>query len=250
MRLLFLPQSYARQADELLTELGVCDVQVVLVARSEYAVPVEHGRTLHAHPDANVATVQVNKRYVKSIESLGVRVACERKEFRSEDPILRAWLSPPSGVSRHVDQLLPSQAFADASARQQRLHIVNGALNESNNLDPLRHPFCNNAAKALEAYASSGGSTGAGLADWFRGYQVDYAANGQVSFTYDAHLGSNHVRDRYSEWHLKQGDRTTREKAARVYFHNIRLEGDFHVIVFYCGPHPDDGNHHVQADLG
>ncbi|HFE45625.1 MAG TPA: hypothetical protein ENJ18_09030 [Nannocystis exedens] len=51
-----------------------------------------------------------------------------------------------------------------------------------------------------------------------------------------------------TDWHLKEGDKTTRESAARIYFERVEVAGEVKVLVFYLGPHPDDRKYSVCID--
>jgi hypothetical protein len=78
----------------------------------------------------------------------------------------------------------------------------------------------------------------------------EFAANGQVKFQYSID-GLGTISNRACEWHLKDGDHTTRECAARVYFDRVELlSGRTLVIVFYCGPHPPEGTRRIAVKLG
>ncbi len=85
------------------------------------------------------------------------------------------------------------------------------------------------------------------LRNWEAAYGLKFAVSGQVSYSYSSVLGGKrHSVD--SEWHLKAGDRTTRERAARIYFTQIKSGEETRVLVAYVGPHPPDGAY--SADFG
>jgi len=52
-----------------------------------------------------------------------------------------------------------------------------------------------------------------------------------------------------TQWHLKAGDRTTRESAARIYFDVVKVASAHLVVILYAGPHPKDGTYSAVVHL-
>jgi len=85
------------------------------------------------------------------------------------------------------------------------------------------------------------------LRNWKDNYGVDFAPNGRVKHEYVI-TWRGHEREGTTEWHLKEGDKTERESAARIYFERVDFETEVKVVVFYVGPHPEDGTSSVYVD--
>jgi len=129
---------------------------------------------------------------------------------------------------------VPSEAFLEAVASQPGFRSANEALDRADEIDERRYPFANKAARALADYAAAGARAPAGLPQFFAERGVAFATGGDVTVSYTVHRGGNKVATRTAQWHLKEGDRTTPDDAARVYFHTH----DEFVLLFRCGPHP------------
>jgi hypothetical protein len=136
----------------------------------------------------------------------------------------------------------PSDAFRAAAERAPWLVIHPDALQLADELAEHRWQFATLGANLLADYAL-GKSLGP-FRDLKRNHGIDFAANGRVAYGYEVVSGSEVQKGR-TEWHLKEGDRTSRESAARIYFARVEFGSGVRVIVFYVGPHPEDGERSV-----
>lgn len=243
MRFLFVYQDCAEPARRLLDELGVRDVTLVIARKNADAPTVAELSVLKAHQGACAAACQISRKYRKNVAQL-VSFTCEPKKFRIEDQQLREWLVPIDRAPVTYDK--PSVAFRAAAHRAPFLVLHPDALKSADELARHRWAFATLGADLLARYAS-GESLGA-LRGWKAAYGVDFAANGRVCFKYRASCGTDR-RESRTEWHLKEGDKTTRESAARVYFDRVDFSSGPRVLVFYVGPHPDDGEYAVEIAL-
>lgn len=117
------------------------------------------------------------------------------------------------------------------------------ALKHADDLVEHRWEFAALGAELLARYAL-GESLGP-LRNWKSAHGVDFATNGQVTYKYRGSSGSE-TCDGRTDWHLKEGDNTTRESAARIYFARVEFSSGTRVVVFYVGPHPKDGERAVS----
>lgn len=246
MRYLFVLARQKADAESLIHDLGLGDVRVIGVEKSEREVPSALLAEI-VSDKTPIALCGIERSYRRSFGELDFGFLC--KEFRKKDLNLAAWLvpvppPPPEGVRS------PRQSFEQAAAAQSNLVFAVGALDAADNLATHRWPFAHKAAQLL-ADQAMGKAVGAPK-DWRELHQVHYARNGNVLYTYD--LPGRQGKQK-SDWHLKDGDNTTAEAAARIYFDSQEVSGTRYVLIFYVGPHPPDGTYfanfaHVQWPAG
>lgn len=240
MRFLFIYHDYADKARELLENLGVRDVTLIVLRKNADCPDDAELDLLRKHQGAEAAACEVNRKYRKCASAY-VNFCCEPKKFRFEDQQLREWLVPKEWVAPSLHS--PSDAFRGAASRTSYLVLHPDALKMADEIAEHRWSFTADAADLL-ARCALGEPLGA-LRDWKRNYGVEFAPNGQVSFRYEGTCGTE-VRRNRTEWHLKEGDNTSRESAARIYFERVDFESGLRVVVFYVGPHPPDGERQVR----
>jgi hypothetical protein len=232
MRFLFVYQAHAATARKLVQELLITDVIVIVVRKDELHPNDEELKILRQHNRSEAAACEVNRKYRKNVDPY-VRFTLAPTKFRIDDQQLREWLCPATLTPDTVAS--PVVAFEEASLQQPKLLIHPKALLRADDLDDSRWAFVSRCANLLSRLAQ--GEDLGPLREWEQRYGVPFAANGQVSFSY--RYGE---QSRSSEWHLKSGDRTTPERAARIYFTQEKPA----VLVFYVGPHPVDGRYTVM----
>jgi hypothetical protein len=235
MRFLFVYQDYAEPARKLLDELQVDDVTLIIARKNAQAPTDDEVTMLNKHAGADAAACGINRKYRKRAAEF-LTFCCEPKKFRFEDQQLREWLVPKGRIE--VSRKKPSDAFRAAAQRSAALVLHPDALNHADELVEHRWRFAETGAALLARYAA--GEQLRALREWKQKFAVDFAANGRVSFKYKWTCESEY-REGKTEWHLKEGDNTTRESAARIYFARVEFSGGARVVVLYVGPHPDDG---------
>lgn len=243
MRFLFVYQDYAEPARRLLDELSVRDVQIIIARKNATTPTPEELELLQAHTGAEAAGCQINRKYRKCAAAY-VTFCCEPKKFRPDDQPLREWLAPPTRTPATYDK--PTVAFRTAADDAARLILHPDALATADEMAEHRWEFANLAAGLLARYAK--GEQLGPARDWKSIYGVEFAVNGQIAFKYKIRHGAG-SREVVSEWHLKEGDRTSRESAARVYFTRVEIAETVWVVVSYVGPHPEDGKYQVKVEL-
>jgi hypothetical protein len=231
MRFLFVYQDYAHEARRLLDELSVSDVQIIVARRGESAPSEDEILILKKHPDAPAAACELNRKYRKAAEKY-VNFTVEPKKFRFQDRVLRDWLAPPTAAP--VAQVAtPSQSFGGLKSGALMLHP--NALDRADELAKHRWAFAAKSAALLERFANNDSTLGP-MSEWKENHGVAFAPNGAVSYACVFTCGHGDCRT-VSPWHLKEGDKTTPEAAARIYFQRVESM----VLISYVGPHPDDG---------
>ncbi len=241
MRFLFVYQDYADKARKLVETLAVNDVTVI-VARKKEDYPSREELNLIGIRQPPAAICQVVRRYKKNIGDL-VDIEYEAKTFRENDLQLKEWLQPtPVAV---VQPLRPSEAFANALAGCENLIIARQALAAVDEIHQRRWAFIQSASMLLRRHAQ--GEDLGPMRDWEAQFGVAFAANGQVSYCCD--VPSRKHKWPASEWHLKEGDKTSADDAPRIYFDVLEIDGQRRVIVSYAGPHPKDGEYTVTIDI-
>lgn len=245
MRFLFVYETAAGKARDLLSELLVTDVRIIVARKGELEPRPEELLLLEKNRGAEAAACELNRKYRKNVLPL-VRFTVEPKKFRVEDQQLRAWLLGGDEIDAEGAQQRPKNAFDQAAAASPTLLVHPAALGSADLLDEARWAFAAKSAALLGQHASGAGELGP-LRLWEAAHGVAFAANGRVTYSYSIEVGG----DRWtgsSEWHLKAGDSTTAERAARVYFATATLAGVTLILVAYVGPHPADGAY--TADFG
>lgn len=245
MRFLFVYQDFAVRARDLLTRVPCRDVHLILVRMDEREPPPPERALLLLHPRAPAAACQVVRHYRKALATL-VELQYEPNAFRDDDRQLIDWLSGTSAVPEIATYRKPRETFEQVASRTPNLVLAPEALTKADEIAQLRWGFVDRAASLLGRYALN--EDLGPLREWQSRHRCQFAANGPVRFQYSLdNLSVSPTRT--SEWHLKEGDHTTREAAARVYFARVELKsGGTRVIVFYCGPHPPDGTRHVTIN--
>lgn len=187
----------------------------------------------------------MNRKYRRFVRDY-VTFTIESKKFRVEDQLLREWLAGEGLASEADSHERPSIAFEDASSRAPRLHLHSKALAAADELDPMRWAFAAKSAELLATYAADQAVLGP-LRNWDASFGVAFAGHGRVAFRYVVTTPDERV-ETTSEWHLKSGDNTSADKAARIHFAVAHLPDGPHVLIGYVGPHSEDGEH--RADFG
>jgi hypothetical protein len=250
MRFLFVYEHYAAEARNLIQQLVVSDVILIVVRKGELHPNDEELELLRQHEGADAAACEVNRKYRKNVDRY-VKFSLVPKKFRINDQQLYEWLRPQPETDDAVAR--PADAFREASTRAPRLLLHPGALTRADELDENRWSFAARAAELLECVAR--GEILGPFRDWEGRHGVAFAANGQVRYEYEI-ITAGDSRRGVTEWHLKAGDKTTPERAARIYFATAELgrAGDMdagvdrYVFVLYVGPHPAAGVYTVRFD--
>lgn len=137
-------------------------------------------------------------------------------------------------------QALPSERFERSRDRYPDYLIVHGALDVCNTVDKSRFRFLYEAGDALEEFCRKRGGINQSLFAFFEERGLDLATTGGIRTTLRLMQNNRQVgAPLHEKIHLKEGDHTTPQAAARIYFQYLDRNGQFRLILFYVGPHPD-----------
>ncbi len=241
MRLLVVYKDQAEEARKLIAELAPEDVVLAVIGPGRTV----RGKALLERLDeargSEIAVVGVNRKLQRSLENdFGCKIVLAVASVRGAGAALRDWIVPATAVS--PDILSPSVALAEAASAAPMLLLARAALRDADALATHRYPFVNQAATALRELANAGAVVPGGLDRFFTNYRVRFAPSGAISVTFHVYQNGSLVEGPCTtEWHLKAGDHTQRDAAARIYFCTKKVEGTSYVLVLYCGPHPGAG---------
>ncbi|WP_124920746.1 hypothetical protein [Burkholderia sp. Bp9099] len=141
------------------------------------------------------------------------------------------------GEEESEDDTLPSDYFRQVEDGNARVLIIDRVYESCDLVLPIRRKFLKRAIDALAEFAVDGAS---GRLDAFFGERrLHHAQTGGISSSLTVYLGEAVVYDETSNAHLKQGDATTPQGAARLYYHHFVVGEVTYVVVTYAGPHPD-----------
>lgn len=236
MRFLIVHKNYATDAKDLIAGSGVNDVKILLVS-GENEPKGEAEELLKRNPGASVAVVSVNRKYKKALAEIYEALVEQSVEtVKGGHAALLQWIRGASSAAPAIQ--LPSEAFRAEVAREPKLILAHKALVSADAVAQHRYPFTNRAAKALAEYAKNNGVAPEGLDRFFQDRRLHFAPNGQVEASLSIQQQGKKEIVVLSQWHLKEGDNTTPESAARIYFVHHSINGATLVFVSYCGPHP------------
>ncbi|MEA9753722.1 hypothetical protein VDG64_00675 [Xanthomonas campestris pv. raphani] len=233
MRYIFVYQDFFGTVEQLLAELGVTDVEVILVKKGQQAVSEAELQRLQS-TGGSCVLIQVERRFKKSLGD--VEIAHFIKQFRLKDKVLQGWLLPDPPPEEGC--AAPKAAFLQAAADCCWLVFADSALSRADEIASIRWAFVNRAAQLLRRLAM--GEQLGPMREWEGRFDVNFANNGQVRYAFNP---PKHQHRQAVEWHLSAGKRTTAEAASRIYFDHRQIGGISHVLVFYVGPHPADGTY-------
>ncbi|WP_210558338.1 MULTISPECIES: hypothetical protein [unclassified Pseudomonas] len=138
------------------------------------------------------------------------------------------------------EELLPSQYIRAATERTGQLIVVANAIELCDNVAPGRYDFIRLAIDAFEELIELKGEVGTGgLEEFFRERGLLHAKSGGITIELEIKRQGKKLQSECSNAHLKKGDKTTPQSAARIYYQYLRLDDVFYLFLLYAGPHPD-----------
>ncbi|MCB9376702.1 MAG: hypothetical protein H6515_12670 [Microthrixaceae bacterium] len=254
MRFLFVYETAAGKVRDLLAELLVQDHVIVDSAGANSALDLRI-RLSSSNTAAQKRRCMRTEPQVPQ-ERPGVRdVHGRTQEVPGGGPTAADWLTRRDPADERGHGCREERSRHMASRQKHGVprcsHIpfvvlCSGALDTANRLDESRWAFAAKSADLLRNHADGGSDLGP-FREWQANHGVAFAANGRVEYRYRASTRTDRY-NRPSQWHLKAGDRTSPELAARIYFTVAELDGRSIVLVAHVGPHPSDGSY--SADFG
>lgn len=137
--------------------------------------------------------------------------------------------APEPPLSEHVMRLI---------AASPRLLIVRDAIELCDEIPDHRHGFIHSAIEAFVEMVDANGCS-MGLDQFFRARNLHFAKTGGIQTKLEIKINGQVIRDEVHHTHMKSGDGTTPQAAARIYFQMLTHEGLLWVFLLYVGPHPD-----------
>jgi hypothetical protein len=139
----------------------------------------------------------------------------------------------PQGKPR---ELLPSEYFSAVADRQKNILIPGGSIASCNDVAKHRYKFLRTAADALEKLAADGLQDT--IENFFKAYELLHAQSGGIVAKLEVFRAGKSQHTGSCQTHLKQGDSTKKNAAARVYYYRFDMDKPY-VAILYAGPHPD-----------
>ncbi|MDH0569423.1 hypothetical protein N7671_19985 [Pseudomonas oleovorans] len=133
---------------------------------------------------------------------------------------------------------LPSECIRQATERNRDLHVVGNGIDLCDEIAPLRHGFVRESIKAFSELIALNGNVG-NLDEFFRARGLHHAKTGGIATELEIMIDGQFVRKETHHTHLKSGDKTRPQAAARIYYQLLMHEDVFRVFLLYVGPHPD-----------
>lgn len=134
----------------------------------------------------------------------------------------------------------PSAHFLKTAEDNTRLLIAKGALDYCDAVAKHRWRFLTKAADAFASLLQEDGLASDRLEVFFKKHGLTHAQSGGINAKLQIYKNGELVHQQTSNTHLKQGDHTTAEAAARIYYQCFSFEERFYIVILYAGPHPDD----------
>jgi hypothetical protein len=131
----------------------------------------------------------------------------------------------------------PSAALHAAAERHPQLVIAEGVFDRCDEVDELRHEFVVKALDSLVHILENG--AGGRFDAFFNARGLIHAQSGGSLVTVEVCRGDQLVKSFKVQTHLKQGDNTSPQSAARIYYCKFYLGAVTYLGVLYVGPHPE-----------
>ncbi|MFM0275782.1 hypothetical protein PQR37_30235 [Paraburkholderia nemoris] len=165
-----------------------------------------------------------------------------QKRKRADAPTIeqirqRLWDEIPIGEAQPEDEVLPSEYFRQVCDANSRVIVAEAVYELCDLVEPLRRDFLKRAIEALTEFAREG-SDGP-IEAFFRARQLTHAQTGHNRSTLKLFFRGKEVLNETAETHLSQGNATTPQGAARLYYHHTLIEEERWVVITWAGPHPE-----------
>lgn len=183
------------------------------------------------------------------LEDFGAKIV-SFEEGNNDWPVLAKKTRPDTSFLNNVfhqlmeeifgdDEKLPSDYFRSISERNPNIIIAKGALDTCDQVAEYRRVFFSAAADALIEMVGKNGKVGQ-IDAFFKNLGLIHAQSGGISTTLTVFRDGKRVHQRTTNTHLKKGDNTTPQAAARIYYQEFLLDQQCYVAILYAGPHPDE----------
>jgi hypothetical protein len=152
-----------------------------------------------------------------------------------QDAVVKLLIEEIVGVQ---EVILPSAHIQSVLERTPTLIPLGDALSLCDEVAPGRYPWVVNAIDALVEVIHAKGQVG-DFEAFFAQRNIIHAQSGGITISLDVSKPRTASLQIKCNTHLKKGDGTTPQSAARLYFHAYGGEPDYYIFLLYVGPHPD-----------
>lgn len=163
-----------------------------------------------------------------------------------EDELYQALLKL-LGWEEPINKSVPSDRFRKSKEDCDDYEILGNALDRCDEVAEVRHAFLKRSAEALEDLCRKKGQVGMSLDAFFTKKRAPLAQTGGMQTSVCLMKGTRLLHQSDSNMHLKEGENTTPQAAARVYFQHLTFKDKYRMYLMYAGPHPDEK--HISCDV-
>ena len=132
---------------------------------------------------------------------------------------------------------LPSERFRELARNNAKILIPPAVLADCDSVLPSRYKFMLAAADAFEKFIVEG-TDGKTAEEFFRALKLKHAQSGGIVAEINVVRKGTSEHRGSTQLHLKQGDGTTANGAARIYYYEFELGKATYLAILYAGPHP------------
>lgn len=137
-------------------------------------------------------------------------------------------------------ELTPLLRFERSAQRYPDYKIMGGALDRCLQVHQIRWRFLARCCEALEEICKKSGEIKGTLEDFFEKKGIALAQTGGITTILRLMRAKKQIGSPIeSNVHLSEGNATTPQAAARIYFQLLSRDRKFRLLLFYVGPHPD-----------
>lgn len=152
-----------------------------------------------------------------------------------QDAVVQLLVEELIGVQQVV---LPSAHIQVVLQQTPTLIALGDAIDLCDKVAPARYPWVINAIDALVEIIQAKGQVG-DFEAFFTQRKIIHAQSGGITVSLDITKPKTATQQIKCNTHLKKGDGTTPQAAARLYYHVYGGEPDYYIFLLYVGPHPE-----------
>lgn len=137
-------------------------------------------------------------------------------------------------------EIPPSEYFRKSARRLKDYVIFHDALDRCDEVHASRHGFLRQSSSLLEQFCRNKGRLDQTLASLFLAHNITLAQSGGMQTTIRLVRNGRQLGQALtSNLHVKEGDGTTPQAAARIYFQHLDKDAQFRLFLLYVGPHSE-----------
>lgn len=152
-----------------------------------------------------------------------------------QDAVVQLLVGEIVGVQQVV---LPSTHIQSVLQQTPTLILLGDAIALCDDVAPGRYPWVIEAINALVEIIQAKGDVG-DFEAFFARRKIIHAQSGGITVNLTVTKRKTASLSVKCNTHLKKGDGTTPQAAARLYYHAYGGDPDYYIFLLYVGPHPD-----------